>query len=283
LILRLILLGIIPAVAVAGSAYVPGAAVRSALQEGGITGNESIEQRINKSLHLLNDQGYFQPRGQPGSSPGYELDSTRTADQILKEKQGGGCGSASLALAAMLIASGVPEEKVRIVGAVVNEELIRVCPTDGRVVRKEQTPLGLSGHVFVLVDVGNGDWRLVNSTDSSKNPDIIKYISPDDLSKKMERGPVQIPPRAYKNMSAIPGPDKTFASGMTVFASWKILEYPQHRFSDRFNLVASGNIKNEACRYGAKEISAERARVIKSVARGAAEIAPGTQSAEPAL
>lgn len=232
----------------------PGDAVKEAVAAAGLMKTDSVRTRVEKTLNLLNDQHYIFPKNAPPKT-GYELDSTRTPDQILEQKVGGGCGSTGLSIAAMLVASGIPSENVRLIGTVVNDELKAICPQEARPVEKKQTPLGLSGHVFIAFKDETGNWFLANSTSTSKPAEIIPWMSPSDLDKKVDR-PVQVPQEAFASILKSPRVSKVFQSGMTIFASWKLEDYPMHSFKDRYNLVASGALGNEVCRYDPKSVDA---------------------------
>ncbi len=235
----------------------PTLAVVQANKAAGFSESDSIRTRIEKSLKLLNEQHYFFPTEGPPQGE-YELDSARTPDQILEQKVGGGCGSSALSIAAMLIKSGIPSANVRLIGTVVTDEIKAICPKEGRAVARKQTPFSLSGHVFVAYKDEQGHWFLVNATSVSNPAEIIPWMSPSELANQMNR-PVQIPTSAYRSLLSHlqlshSNVASVFQSGMTVFASWKLEEYPKHQFKDRYNLIASGTLDNEVCRYGAESI-----------------------------
>jgi len=232
-------------VSVAGA----GAGVHQAFIASGITKADSLEVKIDKALILLNEKRYFMP-AKPIKLPApfdvsYHLDSLRTPDQILEQKVGGNCGSSARAFAAILVESGVSDNDLQIVESVVNKELAIICPEAG-VPRVADPMSGASGHAFVAVRFPNGKWMLINSIDGSRTYERADWISPEDLQRRMKTQAVAVPFEAFKTL-----PASTYASGLTVFQSWKPSQAPQHTFEQRYDLIASGDLQKlpAICRF----------------------------------
>ena len=74
----------------------------------------------------------------------------------------------------MLEASGVSRDRIRIVSAVNNEDLKKICPGKRGQARNANYRGGASGHVFVMVQLKPGDdksWSLINTTQDPFRPD----------------------------------------------------------------------------------------------------------------
>jgi hypothetical protein len=226
-------------------------AVQRAKAQAQISLNDPIDEKIKKTLLLLNEQRYFYPEDLPPklqapfNNP-YNLDSLRSPEEILAQRIGGSCGSTALAMAAILISAGVPEQDVRVVPAVVNSDLAIICPHRGAP-RVDHPRSGASGHVFLAIHFSNGVWRLINPIDGSRTYGSAPWMGPEDLAQKMAVGPVPVPPAAFQSLPADP-----YRNGLTVFQSWTLKEVPRHTFEQRFDLIASGHLGNRNCRYGSQ-------------------------------
>ena len=164
--------------------------VGNALKQSKISDTDPIQVRINKLLWLLNHNNYldyfgfdgdgkgsppFQELGEKDQAEirkvfadgGYELDALRTTEQILKYRCGGHCSAHARSFASLLEASGVSRDRIRIVSAVNNDDLKKICPGKRGEARNANYRGGASGHVFVMVQLKPGDdksWSLINTT-----------------------------------------------------------------------------------------------------------------------
>lgn len=248
----------------------PGTGFADALKTARIKADDSVDTKIGKSLFVLNDKGFlFKDEGK--YKPNYDADYMRTVEELFDEKEGGGCGATGRALSAMLIASGIPEDNIRIVSTVVNDELKSICPKKDHPARREHK--GLSGHVFVLVKDENGKWFLINSTSGAREKEMVPFISPDALVKSMA-GPVQVPKNVYASLMEDSKNEKIYRSGMTIFGVWKPSQLPRHQFIHRTNLVASGAMGNEVCRYDAAMVNHTMASQGKTVVKRDSTLQP---------
>ncbi|RYZ86301.1 MAG: hypothetical protein EOP06_14745 [Proteobacteria bacterium] len=228
-----------------------GSSVDQAVLKAGIRADDSFFEKIDKALKLLNEQRYFYPKSTVGTAPSpggnsYELDSTRTAEQILEQKIGGSCGSSALAFAAILKASGIPSEKIRIVPAVLNRDLAEICPQTGKR-RVHPSGNGASGHVFVALQFPDNKWQLINSIDGSVNYERAEWYAPKEVQRLIKTR-LAVPLAAYRKL-----PADIYSSGLTVFQSWSLDEVPIHTFDQRFDLIASGKLgaNSAICRFTA--------------------------------
>jgi hypothetical protein len=224
--------------------------VQRAVRDAGISKSESLEIKIDKALRLLNEQSYFSPKGEepklkPPFDEKYNLDGLRTAEDILSQKVGGYCGSTAVSFAAMLEEAGVPDTDLQIVAAVTNQDLKIICPEAGKP-RVENPQSGASGHVFVAVKFPDNKWLLINSIDGSKYYERANWFSPEEIQKLIAKEAVAVPKQTFKRL-----PERLYASGLTVFQSWRPSEVPLHKFEERFDLVASGRVHNHLCRFTA--------------------------------
>jgi hypothetical protein len=171
--------------------------VGNALRQSRISDADPIQVRINKLLWLLNHNNYlhyFNPDQDGKGSPpfqelgerdqaeirkvfgdgGYELDALRTTEQILRYRCGGHCSAHARSFASLLDASGVSRDRIRIVSAVNNDDLKKICPGRRGRARNANYRGGASGHVFVMVQLKPGDdksWSLINTTQDPFRPD----------------------------------------------------------------------------------------------------------------
>ena len=235
--------------------------VTDAMSAAQIQPSDTLDAKLSKTLLLLNDQHYFYPKGPlpilkaPFDQP-YHLDSLRSADEILTQKVGGYCGSAGIVSAAVLMKAGVKAEDIRIVGSVINDDYRVICPSKGkRRVAKPRT--GASGHIFLMVRFEDGNWYLINTTESSQRYTKVQVPSPEVLQKQMTGQSVAVPKAAYTQLLESPRVGKLYEAGMTVFRVWKPAEYPKHTFDQRLNLIASGAVGGKVCRYDPKALGAE--------------------------
>jgi len=226
--------------------------VKKAISAAKIESRDTLEIKIEKSLKLINQDRYFFPPGPQPKLPApfdepYHLDSLRTPEQILSQKVGGFCGSSALVFAAMLTQSGVKNSDIQIVEAVHAKDLAAICPKGGAP-RAEHPRVGASGHVFVAVKFPDGDWRLINTTDGT-NYESIGWLELEEVQAQMKRRPVQIPFSMYRNF-----PPEFRSLALVVFQSWRPDQVPLHTFEQRLNLIASGGLEGQVCRYGANEM-----------------------------
>ncbi len=227
-------------------------AIDKAVSAAGIRQSDSLETKIDKALWLLNEKRYFYPEKTPGKLPPpfdvpYQLDSMRTPEQILEQKLGGSCGSSALAFAAMLKASGVPSKDIQIVNSVVNKDLAIICPKAGAP-RVQNAQSGASGHVFVAIRFPNEKWKIIDSIDGSRNYERADWYPPEQIQQRMKSEAIEIPQSAFKKL-----PPSTYGSGLTVFQSWSLEEVPMHTYEQRYDLIASGDLKQSPaiCRFTA--------------------------------
>lgn len=207
--------------------------------------------KIEKTLGLLVNRHYFAPQGTPEHLPPpydqrYHLDSLRTTEQILSQKIGGYCNNYALVFSSMLMSSGVPADEMRVVAAVNDDDLARICPAAGAP-RVEHPRTGASGHVFVAVKEPSGRWRLLNTVGGAKSHQSAPWPEPSVIEERMRAGRVSVPEAAAHGAPYKP---------MTVFAVWTAGEEPRHTFEQRLNLVASGTLDGKLCRYGPPKTTA---------------------------
>jgi|GEM_PF-3979329 len=171
--------------------------VGSALRASRIANGDSVQTRINKLLFLLNHNNYLhafaldeEGKGYPPfqelkeedqtkirkmvGDGKYEMDSLRTTEEILGYRCGGHCSSHARSFARLLEESGVNGNRIRIVSAVNDEDLKKICPGKKGQARDAKYNGGASGHVFVMVQLKPGDeksWTLINTTHDPIRPD----------------------------------------------------------------------------------------------------------------
>jgi hypothetical protein len=232
------------AVLLAGAAWA-GPALDAAVAKADLRPTDPLEVKIEKTLGLLVNGYYFAPHGTPEKLPPpydekYHLDSLRTPEQILEQKIGGYCNNLALVFSAMLEKAGVPRDGMRIVAAVNDDDLGRICPKAGAP-RAEHPRTGASGHVFVAVKGDSGRWRLINTVGGAKNHQWAFWPEPSVVEARMSSGPLPVPGKAAHGSPYKP---------MTVFAVWRAGDEPLHTFEQRLNLIASGTLDGKLCRYG---------------------------------
>jgi hypothetical protein len=233
-----------PAVLLAGAAWA-GPALDAAVAKADLRVSDPLEVKIEKTLALIVNGQYFAPNGTPENLPPpydqrYHLDSLRTPEQILEQKIGGYCNNFALVFSAMLEKAGVPRDDMRIVAAVDDDDLAKICPKAGAP-RAEHPHTGASGHVFVAVKGDSGRWRLINTVSPVKSHQSAPWPEPAVVEKKMSAGPLPVPEKAAHGAPYQP---------MTVFAVWREGDEPLHTFEQRLNLIASGTLEGKICRYG---------------------------------
>jgi hypothetical protein len=222
-------------------------AVEQAVAAATLKPTDPLETKIQKALHLLNQERYLEPKvagpklAPPFDVP-YHLDSLRTPEQILAQKVGGYCASAALAFSAMLRQAGVPSEDLRVVGGVYGRDERIICPLKGEL-RVEHPRSGASGHVFVALKFPGGGWRLINTIDGT-NYESVPWFPPQETDSRLRSGPLPIPFAAYGRF-----PAELRALPMIVFQQWRLEDVPLHTFEQRLNLVASGTVEGKRCRY----------------------------------
>jgi hypothetical protein len=225
-----------------------GPAVDAAVKAAGLKSSDPMEVKVEKTLGLLVNRHYFEPHGIPKRLPppydrnNYLLDSLRTPDQILTQRIGGYCNNYALVFSAMLTRAGVPADDLRVVAAVDDDDLAKICPRAGAP-RVERPRTGASGHVFVAVKGDSGRWRLINTVGGAKSHQWAPWPEPSVVAAWMREAPLPVPRRAA---------DGAPYSPMTVFAVWRPGEEPRHTFEQRLNLIASGTPDGTVCRYSAR-------------------------------
>jgi hypothetical protein len=224
-----------------------GPALDAAVVKADLRPSDPLEVKIEKTLDLLVNRHYFAPHGTPENLPApydqrYHLDSLRTPEQILAQKIGGYCNNYALVFSSMLERAGVPADDMRIVAAVNDDDLARICPKAGAP-RVEHPRSGASGHVFVAVREASR-WRLINTVGGAKSHQWAPWPKPSVVEARMRSGPLPVPREAAHGAPYKP---------MTVFAVWRAGEEPRHTFEQRLNLIASGALDGMLCRYGPPE------------------------------
>lgn len=225
-------------------------AIEKAVSVATIKKNDSLEIKLDKILWLLNEKRYFYPEkpiemlAPPFDVP-YHLDSMRSPEQILEQKVGGSCGSSAIVFAAILEASGVNSKNIQVVASVVNKDLSIICPVPGKS-RRQKTQNGASGHVFVALNFPNGKWKIINPIDGSRFYERADWYTPEEVQRRIKFEAVAIPQSVFKKL-----PAARYGSGLTVFQSWSLGEVPIHTFEQRYDLIASGNLKQSPaiCRF----------------------------------
>jgi hypothetical protein len=183
----------------------------------------------------------------------YDFDANRDPQSALQEGLGGQCNTHARVAALTLLKNGIPPQDIRVVSAINNLSLDKLClGKKGKSANPTAPNDGLGGHVFLLVK-SEGKWFLVNTTtipgtaSSSKfgalGLEMTPYLSPEELEKYMEQGPVLIPSTVTQSMP------KEFSGPMTIFSSIQPDKYPLNGFKSRRNFVASGNINSDICKY----------------------------------
>ncbi len=195
--------------------------------------------------------------------PSYDFDANREPEHALKEGMGGQCNTHARVAALALMKNGVRAEDLRIVSAVNNSALDKLCE-NRKGLSANHTKDGLSGHVFLLLK-SNNQWQLINTTTVPGTPpakpfapqelEMTSFHSPEKLEAMMQRGPVQIPEAVTQSLP------KNIFGKMTIFHSVRPDQYPSHDFSKRKNLIASGSLNSDICRYG-QAIAPERESLL---------------------
>ena len=83
--------------------------------------------------------------------------------------------------------------------------------------------------------------------------EIVPYLSPEELNKKVENKPVEIPVDQFPSLSTWMRSEDIPAKQI-VFGSWSFEEFPKHTFHGRLDLIASGELGKEECRWSSKEV-----------------------------
>lgn len=164
-----------------------GPMAKRAVVSAGIRDGAATEEKLRRALTLINVDNFVHEKEAPPKEDGppplpkggthpYEWDSLRDAEAMLGDRNGGSCGTHGLALAAMLRASGVAADDLRVLGAVEATDYSQICPgaagekrqrswqlDDDKGQKYKTTEHPASGHVFLLVRLGK-QWQLVNTT-----------------------------------------------------------------------------------------------------------------------
>ena len=292
--------------------------VGTALRISRIASGDSVQTRINKLLFLLNHNHYLhafaldeEGKGYPPfqelkeedqtkirkmvGDGKYEMDSLRTTEEILGYRCGGYCSSHARSFARLLEESGVSGKQIRIVSAVNDEDLKKICPGKKGHARDAKYNGGASGHVFVMVQLKPGDeksWTLINTTHDPIRPDQSgkyrgvhgeelsellkkpnneshKFPLAKDLLEKLDASDVEMSswpefsfdPTKLKNRlkeKPVSIPEAIIKSGpfkpMTIFSVESPRTYLRHTFKERLNLIASGKVNHQSCRYDCEKV-----------------------------
>jgi hypothetical protein len=181
----------------------------------------------------------------------YEFDVNRTPERALEEGTGGQCNMHARVAALSIMRSGISASNLRIVSAVNNSSLAKLC--SGRKGKAANIVNdGLSGHVFLLLKSGKA-WYLVNTTTVPGTPpakpfgqfglEYIPFMSAHELEEKMRAGPVALPDEVKATLPP------TIFGNMTIFHSVRPDQYPLHILKKRPNLISSGSLSSDICRY----------------------------------
>lgn len=210
----------------------------------------------------------------------YNLDSKRTAREMLTEQIGGSCGTHGLSMLEVLKMSGVKPEDMRLIGAVDQCAYRTLCPSkgadrlrpedDSRTKRTQpaancpRESVSASGHVFISYKE-NGKWWMFDSAascrpspsgDSTDCFQKIEVPDPDRTSQEMSDGKPWIIPNQFRSLQSIPEPGvKRALTEMVAFRVWKYGEYPVHSFLERYDMVASGETGNTKCRFDPNDVA----------------------------
>ncbi len=292
-----------------GAEQTVGPAAKQAAGAAGSLGQTTTEEKLARALTLVNVHGYphrnqkdgSENASPPGGPSPYEWDSLRTSEEMLKNRDGGSCGTHGLSLAAILRASGVPSDDIRVVAAVNADEYSEVCPGKAGEKRAKSWTLKddkgkdyktdvhpTSGHVYLMVKM-SGRWYLVNTTHDpleypvskksaayralaggASRDAAAKLLTLDDYEKIPFGDPSTLsltgakPPtliRSTRFPSLAAHMDSDPPQPMVVFQSWKFEDYPKHTHVQRNNLVASGKKDDGTCRWSGAQVT-ELARPV---------------------
>jgi hypothetical protein len=276
--------------------------------------SDALSTKVALLLHLLNDENYLYesspdparqytaefkstPRekaiklldGYSKNSSGakfapYDLDSARTADEMLAQRIGGSCGTQARVFAELLRGLGVDDNDMRIVSAVVVDDYAALCPGGRGAKINSKYRGGASGHVLVLLKA-HEKWVLINTTaapydyvsgphaaevkavrDRLHEPftkksdyeaveakaravvrrlqlsdlDIVDYLPPQELERKLNSSAVVLP-----TFHSLPPQLKKLLVYDVVAPS----KYSNHKWSDRYDIIASGAASGDICRF----------------------------------
>ena len=84
--------------------------------------------------------------------------------------------------------------------------------------------------------------------------EAIDFDSPVLLDSQMKRQPILLNATRFPSLG--PWMKASRSDSLLIFDSWRPSEYPRHTFEQRINLVASGELREKKCRWGASEVSA---------------------------
>ena len=207
-------------------------------------------QLLSKKFPPLQASLFRNLKDQP-MDKSYEFDANRSPEEALKDGLGGQCNMHARVAALALMRNGVPAQNIRIVSAVNNSSLDRLCSgRKGKAAANSSD--SLTGHVFLLIKSGSA-WYLVNTTTVPGTPpaqsygrlglEYTQFMSPNELDARMAEGPTALPNEAKKSL-----PPEIFGD-MTIFSSVRPDKYPLNDFAGRRKLVASGSLTNDKCRY----------------------------------
>ncbi len=150
-----------------------GEAAKAAVEISGASKESDVGEKLLRNLILVNVNHYLQQNEKPieegkeppppkrGQHP-YEWDSIRTSETMLKDRDGGSCGTHGLSLAALGVAAGISSSDIRIIGTVNTDAYTEICPGESG----EKIKTGMHdapGHVFLQVKIGK-QWYLFNTT-----------------------------------------------------------------------------------------------------------------------
>jgi len=197
-------------------------------------------------------------RGRP-MNPTYEFDVLRSPEQALEEGLGGHCNTHARVAAYTLMQHGVPAEDLRIVSAVNDSSYDSLCyGLAGRSARWSND--GMSGHVLLLMRDG-AQWFLINTTTIPGTPpgnsygderglEVVPFVDAAHLESAVSTTAIAIPGDALRSLPP-------FFSSMTIFQVLRPDAFVTHDFEQRRNLIASGQMDSDVCRYDASASSVE--------------------------
>jgi len=310
--------------------------INQTLKDAKVSASDSIQVKINKILHLLNDSPYLSESnpspqfrdyakfkatpfskansllrqyGEKGSGGDiynpYDLNSMRTPEEMISQKIGGGCQTQARVIAHLLTTLGVAPDEVRIVSTVSDDEYFHICP-QGAGHPRNRAYGGSQGHAFVLLKMGTG-WKLINSTyaplvsntpngkhtieidglkkstrnfvskaeyDSYQSKrdnlvskldtsdiEMVDFINPTELETRLN-GSKLVPVPEFESLpekvpGGIQGQTINFRK-MSIFMESKSVTYPPHHLSERSNLIASGRVDSDICRFDPPMVAGHR-------------------------
>ncbi len=173
------------------------------------------------------------------------LDMKRTAEQAM-DRNGDiiayGCRTAALVFAELMVKSGVDPRSVHVVETVEAQDLQTLCPKKSQEANSKNS-LSLGGHVYVLIQMPNKEWRLFNPLklyDSVYNGEGkgYRFSSPSEIETSIT--PMMIPHEMNAYLKE--------QGDLAIFSTKSIREVPYYKLDQRKNVVASGNTSSSVCK-----------------------------------